>query len=147
MRRFAIIAAVVSILCLSCAATADVPAPLAVGNEAVGGAALNSYTPGVEGGAGVNNIGLLIKTWGKVTYVDGSGSYFYIDDGTNRMDGSGQMGIRVSCENLAPGNSITAPAVDSYVMITCISSTIVINTKIQPNLRPRRQDDIQLVSL
>ena len=56
--------------------------PMAMKNSAVGGAALNVYTPGVEGGEGVNNVGLLIRTWGKVTAVDAENSVFFISDGT-----------------------------------------------------------------
>jgi hypothetical protein len=119
--------------------------PLAMSNKAIGGAALNVYTPGVENGAGTNNIGLLIKTWGIVTYVDmaTTPTFFYINDGSNLADGSGYVGVRVAIDNLATGNTITAPSVDQHVAITCISSTVMIDGKIQPNLRPRKQSDIQ----
>jgi len=43
-----------------------VPAPLGMRVLDVGGSALNAYTPGVKYGFGPNNIGLLIKTWGRV---------------------------------------------------------------------------------
>ncbi|MCX8053140.1 MAG: hypothetical protein N3B12_04980, partial [Armatimonadetes bacterium] len=81
--------------------------PLAMNNAAVGGGRLNEHTPGVEGGVGMNNIGLLIRTWGKVTFVDETNKFFYINDGSGRNDGSGYVGIRVSYDNLAPGNTIT----------------------------------------
>lgn len=137
----------VAVLLLAAAPVlAEAIAPLALNNTAVGGAALNQYTPGVENGTGVNNIGLLIKTWGKVTFVDPANKYFYINDGSNRQDGSGQTGLRIDCDNLAAGNTITPPAVNTYVMVTGISSTIVISTKIQPNVRARRQTDIQTVT-
>lgn len=144
--RLVALATVAVALLTATAATAEVPAPLAVNNSAVGGGALNQYTPGVENGVGVNNIGLLMKTWGKVTYVDPAGKYFYINDGSNRDDGSSHIGLRVDCDNLAPGNTITPPSLDTYVMVTGISSTILINTKIQPNFRPRRQEDVQTVT-
>ncbi len=146
MKLVALAAVAVALLAVV-PAMAEVPAPLAVNISAVGGAALNQYTPGVENGVGVNNIGLLIKTWGRVTYVDPAGKYFYINDGSNREDGSGHIGLRVDCDNLAPGNTITPPSVNTYVMVTGISSTVVINTKIQPNLRPRRQVDVQSVAM
>lgn len=129
--------------------------PLAVPNKSIGGGALNDYTPGVEGGTGLNNIGLLIRTWGKVTYVDSVAKCFYINDGLGRKDGSVHLegtevvenvGIRVSYDNLAAGNDIVAPAVGQYVAVTCISSTVLVNEKIQPNLRPRRQSDIQTIN-
>ncbi len=130
-------------------------APLAVANKSIGGGAFNEYTPGVEGGTGLNNIGLLIKSWGRVTYVDAAAKCFYINDGSGRKDGSVHLegsevvenvGVRVSYDNLAAGNEIVAPAVGQYVAVTCISSTLLVNEKIQPNLRPRRQSDIQPVS-
>lgn len=145
MRSVALISVAVAIFCLATTAVAEAPAPLALNNAAVGGGPLNQYTPGVENGVGVNNIGLLIKTWGKVTFVDTVNKCFYINDGSNRNDGSGHVGLRVDYDNLAPGNTITPPAENTYVMVTGISSTIIINGKIQPNLRPRRQSDIQVV--
>lgn len=126
---------------------AEEPAPLALTNRDVGGGRLNDYTPGVEGGVGMNNIGLLIRTWGKVTFVDEVNKFFYINDGANRQDGSGYVGLRVSYDNLAPGNTITPPALDSYVAVTCISSTWLNGSgQIQPNLRPRRQSDITVIA-
>lgn len=146
MKLIGSMAAVLMVACLAAAVAAEVPAPLAVNNKAIGGGALNQYTPGVENGVGLNNIGLLIKTWGKVTAVDTVNQCFYIDDGSGLLDGSGNVGVRVSYANLAPGNTITPPALDSFVSVTCISSTVVIDDKIRPNLRPRRQADIEVVS-
>jgi len=96
---------------------------------------------GVAGGAGLNNIGLLVKTWGKVTFVDTTNKFFYIDDGYGRLDGSGHTGIRCSYGYLA-GVTITPPAQNAYVSVIGVISTVVIDTKVQPNIRPRRQTDI-----
>ena len=66
---------------------------------------------------GVNNVGRYAKAFGKVAYSDrqrgGTGSFFYIDDGSNVNDGSHfpfwvaddplfpcQRGVRVFCKNL-----------------------------------------------
>ncbi len=133
-------------LLLASASFAEPIEPLVITQSAVGGGDLNQYTPGVEGGVGLNNIGLLIRTWGTVTFVDEGNSFFYIDDGTGRTDGSGYVGVRVTYSDLAPGNSITPPAEESFVTVTCICSTVLINDKVQPNLRPRRQDDIESLS-
>lgn len=51
--------------------------------------------------AGLNNIGLLVKVYGKVTQKDPSGQYFYIDDGSALSDGTmtgdeANIGVRVS---------------------------------------------------
>ncbi len=138
--------ALVLAMLITCA-MADGPAPIALSNKDVGGGALNEYTPGVEGGTGLNNIGLLIRTWGKVTFVDTANKIFYINDGANRDDGSGHIGLRVSYDNLAPGNTIEPPPVGSYVAVTCICSTWRNPAgKIHPNLRPRRQDDITVIA-
>lgn len=146
-----LISIVAVILVAAGAACAQAPAPLAMTNAAIGGGMLNQYTPGVEGGAGLNNIGLLIKTWGKVTFVDATNKVFYIDDGTGRNDGSGHLGIRCSYDNLAAGNSITPPNLNDRVSVIGVISTVLIDdivtpqvdNKIQPNLRPRRQSDIE----
>lgn len=143
MRRIAIVGIAVLLSICASASHADEITPLAMNNRAIGGGAVSQYTPGVEGGTGLNNVGLLIRTWGRVTFSDSSNKYFYIDDGTARNDGSGHIGVRVSYSDLATGNTITPPSENSYAMITCISSTIMINGKIQSNLRPRRQEDIQ----
>jgi len=145
--RTAALAAALMVFVLAGSVMAEEPAPLALTNRDVGGGRLNDYTPGVEGGVGMNNIGLLIRTWGKVTFVDEVNKFFYINDGAGRQDGSGYVGLRVSYDNLAPGNTITPPALNSYVAVTCISSTWLNGSgQIQPNLRPRRQSDITVIA-
>lgn len=147
MKLLTILVAGIAIFGLISSGFADVPAPLAMSQRAIGGGQLNQYTPGVEGGSGLNNIGLLIKTWGKVTFVDTANKLFYIDDGSNLNDSSGHIGLRVSYDNLAQGNSIIPPTLNSYVTIVGISSTYADTAnKIRPNLRPRRQDDVQPIS-
>jgi hypothetical protein len=61
---------------------------------------------GVEGGSGVNNIGLLVRMWGRVTQV-GDG-YLYLDDASGLKDGTltgstENRGVRIIC---VPGNYI-----------------------------------------
>ncbi len=51
---------------------------------------------------GVNNIGCLIRTTGKVTAVYVDDGFFYIDDGSGLVDGTGQ-GVRVK-GNLSSGD-------------------------------------------
>ena len=96
-------------------------APAALNNKAVGGANLNAYTPGVVGGTGANNIGLLVRVFGKVTQRDTLGlQYFYIDDGCGLKDGTktgtvDNVGIRIKT------NPTNYPA-GSYVVVTGIVS-------------------------
>lgn len=72
-------------------ATNDVPygtlIPALVTANALGGARLNNYTEGVTGGRGPNNVGSLVRICGKVTAVDTSSRYFYVDDGTGYTNG------------------------------------------------------------
>lgn len=142
MRFLLLATALVVAVSLASMCSAAAPEPLAMTNAAIGGGALNQYTPGVEGGIGVNNIGLLIKTWGKVTFVDATNKFFYIDDGYGRLDGSTHKGIRCSYDNLASGVTITPPAENAYVSVIGVISTVMISSKVQPNIRPRRGDDI-----
>jgi len=140
----AVLAILVVLLAAGAACSAAVIEPLGLPNSALGGGALNQYTPGVENGKGLNNIGLLVRTWGKVTYVNAAEKYFYIDDGSGLVDESGHLGIRVFYDNLAPGNTFTPPSESQFVTITGISTTVVINGKIRPMLRPRKQSDMQV---
>jgi hypothetical protein len=131
------------IIVLPALATEVIP-PLAIANAALGGGDLNEYTPGVTDGVGTHNVGLLVKCWGKVTFVASDNSFFYINDGSLRTDGTDYIGIRVATTDLAPGNTITPPAPGKYVAITGISSvTKLANERVIPTLRPRRSDDIK----
>ncbi len=131
-------------------AVADEVAPVFMINKAIGGGDLNQYTLGVAGGTGVNNIGLLIRTSGKVSYVNTTSQFFYIDDGWGKTttlpapDSTTVTGIRVSYGGLAEGvPAITPPVVDSYVAVTGIVSTVMVSNLVLPNVRPRGSDDIR----
>lgn len=58
-------------------------APLYMSNKAIGGGPLGLQC-GVEGGVGLNNIGLLVRTTGKIGAIDTSATpmWFKIDDGS-----------------------------------------------------------------
>lgn len=67
-------------------------------------------TPGVGGGVGQYNIGLLVRCWGQVTYADTSNplqKYFYLDDGSG-WESNGHKGVKVLCGS---GNPPASPAV------------------------------------
>lgn len=97
-------------------------APLGMSNRALGGGdcAYDAFSgagqQGIAGCSGLNNIGLLVRTWGKVTLVGRHPGWFYIDDGSGIRDGTGNVGIYVD----APGMSV--PALGSFVGVTGISS-------------------------
>jgi len=72
-------------------------APLVMTNKATGGGARNPFTPGVEGGAGLYNVGMLVSIAGTVTATPPG--YFYVDDGSRLDDGSGNLGVRVEWDD------------------------------------------------
>ncbi len=82
--------------------------PLMLSNRSIGGgdwfydASTGAGQKGVKDGTkngkavcapGLNNIGMLITTTGKVTYS--TTGYFYIDDGSKMVDDSGRTGVKV----------------------------------------------------
>ena len=66
--------------------------PLELINRSLGGGD-HPGQQGALGASGLNNIGLLISTTGKVTYAETG--FFYVDDGSALDDGSGYIGIKV----------------------------------------------------
>ncbi|MBI2842988.1 MAG: TIGR03790 family protein [Armatimonadetes bacterium] len=112
-------------------------APLGMPNKYVGGADLLPQTLGVTGGIGPRNLGLLVRTWGRVTHVGGpQEDFFYIDDGSNLDDGSGHIGLKVRCGNLSK------PQFGSKVIVTGLSSCEKVGGRTNPVLKLRRQSDL-----
>jgi len=112
---------------------------LGMRNASVGGSARNVLTRGVDGAVGLNNVCLLVTTWGEVTSA-GTG-YFYIDDGSGLLDGTGGRGIRVNSQGL------TNPSVHSFAVVTGLvnASKLVPDATSIRLLIPRRQSDIRVI--
>jgi len=96
----------------------EIARPLAMANRCLGGGPVGPYTSGVKGSEGLNNIGLLIRTWGKVTQI--GSDYLYIDDGSYLRDGTlteveENIGVRVICDP-------AGYAVGDKLIVTGISS-------------------------
>ena len=113
--------------------------PIALTNKLVGGGRIG-FKSGVTDGIGLNNIGLLVTVFGRVTAPPGW-TYFYIDDVSGCLDGSGFTGLKVICWDM------DKPAQGTYVRVTGISSCqrpegagVSI-----PVIRVRRQSDIVAV--
>ena len=75
------------------------PKPRAMSCRSVGGGPMGSMVPGVRNGVGVNNIGLLVRIAGKVTFK--FGNYIYVDDGSRvenlySLD-TPKIGVMVRC--------------------------------------------------
>ncbi|MDH7601311.1 MAG: hypothetical protein QHI38_04100 [Armatimonadota bacterium] len=90
---------------------------------------------GVSGGIGPNNIGLLVRVWGRVQSVqDESGNtVYYINDGSLP-----EHGLKLDLHGLNP------PPNNSFALITGISACESSGTSLTRLLVPRTQADIQL---
>ncbi len=108
--------------------------PLGMVNRAVGGgdfsydAASKAGQKGVKDGFGLNNIGLLVRTWGKFTKT--GDTTFTIDDGS---------GLNVKC--LVP-TGVTIDPNWQFVGVTGISSCEKVGEELHRLLRVREQSDI-----
>jgi hypothetical protein len=118
-----------------------VPKPVYVRGIDLGGAAPNAFTQGIVGGTGVYNVGLLVSTYGRVTYVDTAAKCFYLDDGSGRKTGS-LPGVKVLCTSLASGNTIPLPAVGSRLIVTAVIAAQGAAGQVIPVLRPRTSGDL-----
>ena len=91
--------------------------PVGLNNRALGGgdwffSAITGAGQGAApGGVGLNNVGLLVRTWGTVTQV--GPDYIYLNDGSDLRDGSytgedENAGVRVTCEptTCLPGDHV-----------------------------------------
>ncbi len=115
--------------------------PRGMSNKVVGGGDFCPQTRGVTGGTGLRTIGLLSKSWGRVTYSGGQGEdYFYIDDGSRLNDGSGNIGLRIRCREL------NKPPVGSYVVVIGVCGGHAMGNTVIPVLKVRRQSDITVCS-
>ncbi len=81
--------------------------------------------------AGLNNIGLLVKTWGRITNIDSSATpaWFTIDDGSAV---NLTVDLQPSAGNVIGSNIQTG----QYICITGISSCEVSGNAVLPVLRP-----------
>lgn len=105
--------------------------PLGMGNRWVGGNSLGTLPAGqmgTTGGYGLNNVGLLIQTWGSVTEV-GAG-YVLIDDGAN-------LPVRLQTSVLS-----APPPLGDYVSTIGISSLHWSGTERLRLLLPRDDQDV-----
>lgn len=107
------------------------PGPLGIRGDALGGGPLNAHTPGITAGIGANNIGLLVKTWGKVT-TTGS-DYFCIES-------KPALVVKVK------SGTLVKPAVGKWVAVTGICTCDVASGAIGRAIQPREQADIKLLN-
>lgn len=86
---------------------------------------------------GLNNIGLLITAFGRVTYSDIG--YFYMDDGSALDDDSGHIGVKVL--GTVPVQEGEDP-VGKYVKVTGISSCYKVGDDLRRQVRSREVEII-----
>jgi len=122
--------------------------PVGISNKALGGGDFY-YDPGggtgqrgIEGAVGLNNIGLLVKTSGKVT-TTGAG-YLYVDDGTSLWDGTytgeeKNLGVRAICDP-------TGYVRDDYLLVTGMSTCFTSSTGLQREILTRGPADVVKVN-
>lgn len=95
--------------------------------------------------------GLLGRVWGNVTAVDAAEApaYFYLDDGSNLADGTGNAGLRIDISKLASPETLTALLVTlrsqtgNPVAVTGIVSNETIDGQAVLTIRPRSSDDVR----
>jgi len=103
--------------------------PLGMPNRSLGGGNSPVGQIGVKGGKGLNNVGLLVTTWGQVTALAGSDMLI--------TDGSGDS-VRVNVAGLA-----ALPGVSDYVSVIGICSLTTSGPDKLPYVLPRTRPDIR----
>lgn len=136
---------------LAYASAGDSVRPLGMRNSALGGGDWCYQTgssvgqQGIKGCYGLNNIGLLVRTWGKVTAsgIDPRAHvcWFYIDDGSAVKDGTGFVGVYCEADS-----TVIPPQVGSYVSVTGASGCEFFGADLVNVLRVRQQADISPTS-
>lgn len=117
--------------------TATVPSASVMGNFAIGGGAFG-LQEGIASAFGLNNIGLLVQTFGRVQEIESVTppvlpTWFKIDDGS---------GVNLKC--VVPSGAMIDEDWD-YVVVTGISSCEKVGEELRRLLRVRTQDDIVLL--
>lgn len=118
--------------------------PIGMSNRLVGGidwrydSGTGAGQKGIYGGYGLNNIGLLVSIWGRVTasgtYPRSGVTWLYLDDGSHVQDTTGTVGVY--CET---DSGTSPPAVGTYVRATGISGCELYAGKLVNVLRIRDQ--------
>jgi RHS repeat-associated protein len=113
--------------------------PLGLNNRAVAGGPFNVYTPGATDAFGLNNIGLLIRTWGLASDIQPS--YFYINDG------SYEVGVKVDLD-LGGGYYVRHDVqAGDYAAVTGIAQLETVGNRRMRAIKPRDSYDIQLMAI
>ena len=123
--------------------------PIGMPTRALGGGdwfyddATGAGQKGVAGGAGLNNIGLLVTICGNVTQAELGGAYVYVDDGAGLRDGTdtdgeGNVGVKIDFAGFPYGGG-------EFVVVTGISSCFKDAAGLHPAIKVESSDDIQKI--
>lgn len=118
-------------------ASSTAPVPLTMNNRTIGGQTLGSPPSGqvgVTGGYGLNNVGLLVRTTGKV--IGQEGNFLVIDDGSGSPDNPASY-LRIDRTHLA-----AVPAIGSNVIVVGVSSLYKPGAEEMRLVIPRATGDI-----
>ncbi|MGB9620211.1 MAG: hypothetical protein ACPL7K_07350, partial [Armatimonadota bacterium] len=108
--------------------------PRYMANKSVGGASLNSVTPGVYMGIGAYNVGALVTVAGTVT--SGGSDYFWLDDGSLTTAPGGYSKLKIKC------GSYSQPPAGAFVVVTGWSHTELNGGFVRRVVVARSQSDI-----
>ena len=117
--------------------------PLGPNNRALAGGSFNVLTPGAYNASGLNNVGLLVRAWGKTTFV--GTDYFYLDDGSGCQDGSEDSGTPINGVRVV---NVTGykPSVGDYISLTGISGLATYVSNYARTIRLAKPSDLLSVS-
>lgn len=104
--------------------------PLGIRTRHVGGSGIG-LQKGVKNGIGTNNIGMLVRVWGKVVSSDSTYRYFTLDDGS-------RTAVQVAGSLLS-----LQPSIGYYASVTGIVNTKTVGSDLIPVITPRRITDIK----
>ena len=106
-----------------------------------GGSGTGYGQKGVVNSASLNNIGLLVRTVGKVTYINTSSGYFTISDASKAVDSGSHDGVKISAAGFIPSGL----AVGDFVTAAGICSTEKVSNDLYPLIIARDSDDLLVV--
>ena len=106
-----------------------------------GGSGTGYGQKGVVNSASLNNIGMLVRTVGEVTYINTSSGYFTISDASGAVDSGSHSGVKVSAVGFIPSGL----AVGDFVTAAGICSTEKVSNDLYPVVIARGSDDLLVV--
>ena len=108
-----------------------IPPALFIAGRYFGGTDFNSYTPGATDGKGLNQIGLLVSIFGRITSVGEREILVQV--------GLSEEPVKIIASSL----DLSGYAADDYVIVTGIASLEMDGSTLKPIIRVSDEDGIQ----